>query len=387
MSVEAAWYEDPRDSSRMRYWNGSAWTEHVRALRVQERIEGIILGDVVGSGSTAEVRRGRQPALDRDVAVKIIASNLDEAAKTRFQREQMAMGRLSAHPWIVPVYEAGLSSASRPYIVMPYLPGSIAAELIAGGPMPAAEAAALMAKVCDAVEFAHENGVLHRDIKPGNILRSPIGDPMITDFGIAQFGADDNFASNDSALTPLYAAPEVMAGHGATASADVYSLGATLFTLLAGAPAFSDGQRDLETIRVRVATESVERPHTPMPDALWAVVVAAMDKQPGRRPAGSAAFGDLLRSAADAPLPPSAGPQVDLAPVVETKPDASVAVGERSAEPLTSALSPRVRRLAVVLATLLLVAVIVVVMLLVDDDQASLPANLDAQAGEDVGRG
>ncbi len=349
----------------MRYWNGWLWTDHVRALRAEERIDGVLLGDVVGSGATAEVRLGRQPTLDRNVAVKIIASDLDDAAKKRFQREQMAMGRLSGHPGIVPVYQAGLTSADRPYIVMPHLQGSIASEVIANGPIPPGDAAALMAKVCDAVAFAHEHGVLHRDVKPGNIMRSPNGDPMLTDFGIAAFASDDEPAGADSALTPLYAPPEVLAGHGATGAADVYSLGATLYTIVAGVPAFADGDSGLEAVRARVLNEPVSRPAVPIPDALWAAIASAMSKDPGERP-GPAELATTLRAAA------TTSPSADHP--AGTAPD-SPAIGQDVTRDLLGerrALDGP-RRLTGVLVAILVIVLIIVAMVLLADGSASLP--------------
>lgn len=166
-------------------------------------IAGVELAEIVGNGATALVYRGHQPALGRDVAVKIINGTFDDAARQRFEREQVAMGRLSVHPGIVPIYQSGLTITGQPYLVMPFFGDSLADELLKVGRFDPPVACAVMAKVCDAVQFAHDQGIVHRDIKPGKILCSPMGDPMIADFGIAQLGADDTFARQDTSLTPL----------------------------------------------------------------------------------------------------------------------------------------------------------------------------------------
>jgi serine/threonine-protein kinase PknK len=158
-----------------------------------------------------------------------------------------------------------------------------------------------MVKVCDAVQFAHDHGVVHRDIKPGNILCSPVGEPMIADFGIAQLGIDDTFARQDTSLTPLYAAPEVLNLEGAAPLSDVYSLGATLFTLLQGRPAFSNGERTLAAIHRRVVSEPLPRPAVDIADTVWRALQSAMAKEPELRPDSAGRFGQLLRDAAEEP--------------------------------------------------------------------------------------
>lgn len=316
MSLEAGWYHDPSDANQLRYWDGDAWTAHVRPaahagsslVTSEPVIHGVAIVEEFDSGATADVYRGRQEALDRDVAVKLIRGSIDAAALERFKREQVAMGRLSGHPGIVPVYESGVTPNGQPYLVMPFLPGSLAEELRASGAFPPVDAVGVMAQVCDAVHFAHSNGVLHRDIKPANILRSTTRDPMITDFGIAQLGHDDEFAKHDGSMTPLYAAPEVLTGGEASVASDVYALGATLYALLVGAPAFSEGERTLGSIRDRVQHEAVPELPVELPRHVSDAVMRAMAKSPPQRPASASDLADLLRRAPVKPPPPTVAP-------------------------------------------------------------------------------
>ena len=298
MRIVAAWYQDPHHPLLLRYWDGEGWTNHVQPAPDGELIAGVELAETVGNGATALVYRGHQAALGRDVAVKIINGTFDAAARQRFEREQVAMGRLSVHPGIVPVYQSGMTTTGQPYLVMPFLPNSLADELLRVGRFDPPSACRVMVKVCDALQFAHDQGIVHRDIKPGNILRSPVGEPMIADFGIAQLGVDDTFARQDTSLTPLYAAPEVLNLEGGAPVSDVYSLGATLFTLLQGRPAFSNGERTLAAVHRRVVSEPLPRPSVDLADTVWRALRSAMAKEPELRPHSAALFGQLLREAA-----------------------------------------------------------------------------------------
>ena len=145
-------------------------------------IEGLVDPRAIGEGGNAVVYRAYQPALDRQVAVKVLKGLVDDDARRRFDRERRAMGRLSEHEGIVTVYESGFTERGEPYLVMPLLPGSLEDEL-RSGPLPWRAAVEVMADVCDTVGIAHESGVVHRDLKPGNIMRSPTGRPLVADFG------------------------------------------------------------------------------------------------------------------------------------------------------------------------------------------------------------
>lgn len=189
--------------------------------------------------------RARQSAFDRDVAIKVMSVSDDDAAAERFAVECSAIGALSGHPNIVTVYETGTTDDGLPYIVMELLPGgSLGDRLHARGPLDWKEVASLGVKLGGALESAHRAGVLHRDVKPENVLLSRFGDAKLADFGMACFRLADDEA--DTRVTTLaHAAPEVVAGGRATPSADIYSLASTLHTLLSGrAPFVADGGTD-----------------------------------------------------------------------------------------------------------------------------------------------
>jgi serine/threonine protein kinase len=142
----------------------------------------------IGAGGFGAVYRARQPAFDRTVAVKVLNGRLDdEATLRRFQRECQALGSVSSHPNIVPVYDAGGTPQGQPYMVMAFIRrGSLAQRLAVAGRLPWTEVAELGVKLAGALHSAHLAGVLHRDIKPENILVSDYGEPLLADFGIAQ---------------------------------------------------------------------------------------------------------------------------------------------------------------------------------------------------------
>ncbi|MFE3105238.1 protein kinase [Nocardia tengchongensis] len=193
----------------------------------------------IGRGGFGAVYRCTQVALDRAVAVKVLTSDLDEGNRERFVREQRAMGRLTGHPSIVGVLQVGTLVSGLPYLVMPYYPqDSLDARIRSHGPLSVEEALRVGVKLAGAIATAHRLGILHRDVKPGNVLITDYGEPGLTDFGIAHI--PDGFHTTSGAVTgsPAFTAPEVLAGEAPTPAADVYGLGATLFAALTGHAAF-----------------------------------------------------------------------------------------------------------------------------------------------------
>ncbi|MDH3061141.1 serine/threonine-protein kinase, partial [Gordonia alkanivorans] len=148
---------------------------------------------IAGRGGFGVVYRCRQPALDREVAVKVLRTGGDETDRVRFLREQRAMGRLSGHPNIVHILEAGVTRSGFPFIVMPFhVRGSLDTRLRRQGRCDVADVIDLGIKMAGALETSHRADVLHRDLKPSNILLTEYGQPQLTDFGIARLADRDD---------------------------------------------------------------------------------------------------------------------------------------------------------------------------------------------------
>ena len=189
-----------------------------------------------GSESCIDVS---EPSLDRVVAIKVLSSDQDDLDLEHFDREQRAMGRVSGHPNIVPVLHSGLTFTGRPYIVMPYHSRDTLDSWIKGhGPLAVDEALTIGVRLAGALETAHRAGVLHRDVKPPNVLLTTYGEPQLSDFGIARIAGSRETAANILVGSPSYTAPELFEGRAASIAADVYGLAATVFTLLCGEPPF-----------------------------------------------------------------------------------------------------------------------------------------------------
>jgi serine/threonine-protein kinase PknK len=255
----------------------------------------------VGRGGVATVYRARQERFDRTVALKVLAVDLvDEKARRRFRRECMLAGRLSEHPNVVTVYDAGTTRAGRPFIAMEYCQaGSLADRLRQQGPLPLDEVLRTGVKLAGALAAAHEAGIVHRDVKPQNVLLSRFGEPALADFGVAAFANNPDASVVTDALTPVHAAPEVLEGDPATAASDLYSLGSTLYALLAGgAPYARQAGEGIVPLLLRILEGEAPRiSRDDVPDRVTAFLRQAMSKEPGQRFRGgdAAAFGQRLQ--------------------------------------------------------------------------------------------
>ncbi|WP_238588750.1 serine/threonine-protein kinase [Rhodococcus pyridinivorans] len=255
---------------------------------------------IVGRGGFGVVYRCRQPALDRVVAVKVIGSGLERGDRVRFLREQQAMGRLSGHPNIVPVFEAGVTGTGRPYIVMPFHHrDSLDVWITNSGPRSVTEVLDIGIKLAGAVETAHHAGILHRDIKPANVLLSEYGEPQLTDFGIARLTDRQDTTSGLLIGSPAYTAPELLRGSQPSAASDIYALGATLFTALAGRPAFGRCQSEelMAQLRRIDADPIPDLRAFGVPDGIWEVIARSMARSPADRFDSASALGEALRTA------------------------------------------------------------------------------------------
>src|SRR2546430_2255571 len=242
----------------------------------------------VGRGGQGVVFRARQKSLNRTVALKVISLGqwASKAHLKRFRREAEAAASLE-HPGIVPIHEVGERDGSC-YFSMKFIEGGQVDEVIRRTPMSIRQAAELIAKVARTVHYAHEHGILHRDIKPGNILLDRKAEPHLTDFGLARLMESESTVTRTLEVlgTPSYMAPEQAAGNNTELSTetDVYGLGAVLYQLLTGPPPFVGGTT-YETIKLLLDTEP--RPprslNAKVDRELSTICLNCLEKYPKRR--------------------------------------------------------------------------------------------------------
>ncbi|MFI7166961.1 protein kinase [Rhodococcus erythropolis] len=251
----------------------------------------------IGRGGFGIVYRCREPSLDRTVAVKILTADLDEENRARFFREQRAAGRLTSHPNIVNVLHTGITDTGRPFIVMPYCAqDSLDNRLRRHAPLPIGEVLRIGVKIAGALESAHRLGVLHRDVKPGNILFTDYGEPALSDFGIAHFAGGFETETGVVTGSPAFTAPEVVIGGLPSEAADVYGLGATLFAAITGHVAFErrSGEQ-LVAQFLRITSEPVPDPREyGIADDVGLIIEEAMSGDQTTRPSAET-LGQRLR--------------------------------------------------------------------------------------------
>jgi serine/threonine protein kinase/Tfp pilus assembly protein PilF len=242
----------------------------------------------IGRGSQGLVYRARQKSLNRTVALKIIAFGhwASQAHVKRFRREAEAAASLE-HPCIVPIYEVGERDGAC-YFSMKFVEGGQLDEVVKREPMPPRRAAKLIVKLAHTVHYAHERHILHRDIKPGNILLDAKGEPHLTDFGLARLVESESTVTRTLEVlgTPSYMAPEQAAGKNIelTAAIDIYGLGAVLYHLLTGHPPFAGGTTH-ETVRLALETNP-RRPrllNSKIDRELETICLRCLDRDPKRR--------------------------------------------------------------------------------------------------------
>ncbi|MGD0062199.1 MAG: serine/threonine-protein kinase [Streptosporangiaceae bacterium] len=261
-------------------------------------IPGHRVGAVLGSGGFATVYRSWQLAVGREVAVKVDNRVLlSERDQRRFFREVTAAGRLSGHPHVIDVYDAGTLDDGRPFLVMELCPsGSLNDMLRRHGPMEAAQVRDIGIKIADALAAAHSAGILHRDIKPANILVNQYGVVGLSDFGLASIidVAGEQTASRD-ALTPAFSAPESFRGETPTVLADIYALAATLYALLAGRPPTFGADGRIPSLMTIMALHDKPADDVPgAPPDFMALLRRGLALDPATRPQNAAAFRDAL---------------------------------------------------------------------------------------------
>jgi serine/threonine-protein kinase len=258
-----------------------------RVINDRYQIEGPL-----GSGGMASVWRARDLRLDRWVAIKELAGAwlTDGDARRNFEREARTAAQL-AHPNIVAVHDVGVDG-TKPYLVMELVDGATVAQLLSHGPLSVITVIAIAAQTCDGLAAAHAAGVIHRDIKPANLIITPTGIVKICDFGIARAlsgTADPGLTPPTDAIgTSSYMAPEQARGAQLDARADLYALGAVMFTMLAGAPPFKGNQAQILEQHRDQTPAPLRQFRADIPPPLEALVAQLLAKSPADRPVDAA---------------------------------------------------------------------------------------------------
>ena len=270
-----------------------------RAVELLGELGDYELLEEVGRGGQGVVFRARQKSLNRTVALKVISLGqwASKAHLKRFRLEAEAAARLE-HPGIVPIHEVGERDGSC-YFSMKFVEGGQLDEVVRRVPMSIRQAAELIAKVARTVHYAHQHGILHRDIKPGNILLDQKGEPHLTDFGLARLVETESTMTRTLEVlgTPSYMAPEQALGNNAAVSSvtDVYGIGAVFYQLLTGQPPFAGGAT-YETIKLLLDTEPKQpRLLNPRIDRdLSTICLKCLEKDPKRRYSSALALAEDL---------------------------------------------------------------------------------------------
>ncbi|WP_327111262.1 Stk1 family PASTA domain-containing Ser/Thr kinase [Nocardia sp. NBC_01730] len=286
------------------------------------------LGEIIGFGGMSEVHKARDVRLSRDVAIKVLRADLarDPTFYLRFKREAQNAAALN-HPAIVAVYDTGeaeVDGGPLPYIVMEYVDGDTLRDIVRGkGPLPPRRAMEVVADVCAALDFSHKAGIVHRDMKPANIMINRAGAVKVMDFGIARAIADSANPMTQTAAvigTAQYLSPEQARGETVDARSDVYSVGCVLFEILTGEPPFTgDSPVAVAYQHVREDPRLPSHVYSGVPRELDSVVLKAMSKNPANRYQTAAEMrADLIRVL---------GGQKPSAPMVMTEEDRTTIMG------------------------------------------------------------
>ncbi len=260
--------------------------------------------EVFARGGYATVYRAIQISVGREVAVKVENRPLDsERDQARFLREARAAGRMSSHPHVVDLFDVGVTVDQHPYLIMELCDGSYA-ERMRTSPLGPAEARDLGVKIADALAHSHASGVLHRDVKPANILHSHFNPAVLADFGLAVLAEVRDASVTLEVLTPAYAPPEMFNNSPPTPAVDVYALCATLYAVMHGRPPRWQSERNPSLVTL------LEMFHQPIPDLpgvpseLLDVLRLGMSNDPGERPSAVELRGLLAALPIDAGVDP-----------------------------------------------------------------------------------
>ena len=325
----------------------------------------------IGSGGMADVYEAQDSELGRRVAVKLLHRHFAQDADfvERFRREASAAAGLQ-HPNVVGVYDRGEWDGTS-YIVMEHLAGRSLKQLVqARGALPAPEAVDLTLQVLRAARFAHSRGIIHRDIKPHNVIVGDEGRAKVTDFGIARAGASDITETGSIMGTAHYLSPEQAQGHAVSAQSDLYAVGVLLYELLTGQVPF-EGESSV-SIAVKHIHEAPVAPsarNAAVPRGLDAIVLRAMEKDPARRYQSADEFIAALEAFRDGTAPPAPGTTA-FAPL--PPPVVAPVLVEEGPDPVSEELHPR-RWMPWLVGLLALTAAAVAAFLLLAPDQRAIP--------------
>jgi eukaryotic-like serine/threonine-protein kinase len=293
--------------------------------------ERYVLEAEIARGGMGTVWRARDEVLARPIAVKILHPHLgsDQAFLERFRREALAAARLS-HPNIISIYDTGSENGTdgveRNYIVMEYCGGGTLETMAAAGPLDPHEVAGIGSTICEALAYAHRHGIVHRDIKPGNVLITEDGTVKVADFGIAKaaFVTGDITTTGAILGTVTYLSPEQARGEEPDARSDIYALGVVLYELVAGRPPFAEESQIATAMKhIRDDPPPPRSQRAGIPRALEAVILRALAKDPERRFQSAGDMGRALQTGGGATAvirPPPAEP-------VPARPSRSVGSG------------------------------------------------------------
>jgi serine/threonine protein kinase len=323
----------------------------------------------IGRGGFAVVYRAEDTRFRRSVAIKLLHTSFDNGDRSLFERECEAMGVVSRHPNCVTVFDSGVTDDGSPYIVMEDMAGGSLGQRLEHGPMDWYEVLEIGIGLAGALQTAHDAGVLHRDVKPDNVLMSEFGLSKLADFGIARLEDRVFTRTGRAPFTPSQVAPEVLDGDRATAASDVYSLASTLFTLVAGTPPFvRPGDESTFALMARIVRDPPPDLRTrDIPGAVCDALERGLAKAPADRFESAADFGRQLQAAQEAagqtPTRLLVSKAVGDAPVAEPAPSPPAPGGRRR----------QLRRIAALIGGLLILGGSVVAVAVLDGETAEPP--------------
>ena len=250
------------------------------------QVLGYVVGDVIGRGGFATVYRANQASVGRDVALKVLnAADITAEELEQFRAECAALAQLGWNRNVVQILDAGITDDGRPFLAMELLDGGSVVDLVRSGRIPEVEVRKCGAQVASALAAAHAIGVLHRDVKPDNVLLDRGGNYRLADFGIASLATGTRTATGMVSGTVAFMAPEIVLGRRASPQSDIFSLGATLYTLASGSSPFGRaGDESPASALHRIVNEDPPSLESlGVSGSLAAIIQNAMYRDPGRR--------------------------------------------------------------------------------------------------------